>query len=127
MTNPTPNPNNGAGGAADAFTTREPVDPHVGWMDRLSRTKFGGVRATFANLCAVLEHHPLYRGRLWRNDMNMTAMIDSRPVTDADHLAAREWLSMPSDFELPASTTDVAKAIEHVAAKRASHPVREYL
>jgi predicted P-loop ATPase len=124
----TPPPNNGApGGAADAFATREPVDPHDGWMDRLTRTKFGDVRPTFSNLCAIFEHHSLYRGRLWLNDMNMVAMIDSRPVTDADYLEAREWVSSSVTFELNCATSEIAQAFERVASKRRCHPVQQFL
>lgn len=122
-----PPSNNAPRGAADAFTTRESVDPHDGWEDALARSKSGALRSLFSNLCAIIEHHPRYRGRLWLNEMNMTAMMDARPVTDADHLEAREWVSSPSTFEFAASLVDVAKAFERVAAKRPRHPVREYL
>lgn len=127
-TNPTPpNNNDELNGAADAFATREAVDSHEGWEDRLAYTKSGAVRALFSNVVAIIEHHPRYRGRLWLNEMNKAAMIDSRPVTDADYLEALEWVSSPTGYELPCSVNELARAFERVAAKRPSHPVRAFL
>ena len=82
-------------GAADAFATREPVDPHDGWTDRLERSKFGNVRATFANLCTIIEHDALTRGRLWRNEMDRGARLDRESITDVFLNTLRERYSRP--------------------------------
>jgi len=124
MTNPTPPNNNGA---ADAFATREPVDPHDGWEDRLERGKHGDVLARFANAVAIFENHPRYYRRIWQNEMGGVAMIDDRPVNDADLREAREWISSRATFGYELSMDATQHAIQRVAEKRSVHPVRAYL
>ena len=114
-------------GAADAFATREPVDPHDGWTDRLERSKFGNVRATFANLCTIIEHDALTRGRLWRNEMDRGARLDRESITDVFLNTLRERYSRPEPYGAEFATHEINSAVDLVASRRTRHPVREWL
>lgn len=114
-------------GAADAFATREAVDPHDGWTDRLERSKFGNVRPTFANLCAIIEHDSLTRGRLWRNEMDGGARLDRESITDVFLNTLRERYSRPEPYGAEFATHEINRAVDLIAARRSRHPVREWL
>lgn len=114
-------------GAADAFATREPVDAHDGWTDRLERSKFGNVRATFANLCAIIEHDALTREKLWRNEMDGGARLDRESITDVFLNTLRERYSRPEPYGAEFATHEINSAVDLVASRRTRHPVREWL
>ncbi len=94
------------------------------WMQRLAQTKDGKLRATFANVCAVLRHDARYR-TLAQNAMTRAPELDGQRVTDARLARIREEIEI--EYAFTPSADQVASAVLLVGTERERHPVREYL
>lgn len=111
--------------------------PHFGTMALLDKAdplrdkttgkvlRDGKPRAHLANVQTILEHDPVWRGRLEFCELRQRVTFDDVPVTDAMeadivHKLARTYGIVPT-------TTAVHEAISWAASKRRHHPVRFWL
>lgn len=94
------------------------------WTSKLSTTRQGQVRNTFANVCAILRHEPQY-ATLRLNEMTRAPEMDAARVNDAGLSSIREKIELRWQFSPGADA--VASAVMLVASERSYHPVREYL
>jgi len=94
------------------------------WLTKLSTTKQGAVRNTFANLCAILRHEEPY-ATLKLNAMTRSPELNAERVNDAGLSAIREKIELRWQFSPGADA--VASAVLLVASEKPHHPVRDYL
>jgi putative DNA primase/helicase len=65
--------------------------PEHPWRALLLLSK-EGARANIPNISLILSHHPHWQERFWWDDMTMTPMFDTRPLTDDDITRCAVWL-----------------------------------
>jgi hypothetical protein len=95
------------------------------WMLDLRRSDRGEIRPTFGNTVLLLSHDPGYSGRLKRDEMRGVVLLGAEEVTDAAISEIR--VDLEKRFEITPRDSDVAKAVELVAARNGFHPVRDFL
>ena len=106
-----------------------------GWKAKLRYDDNGALKLTLANLVAILNHHPDWRGALFYDEFSGDILKRKPPPypnvrlgewMDMDSSKTRVWLEEQFDFE-KLHTSLVDEAIAVVADLHAIHVIKEYL
>jgi predicted P-loop ATPase len=106
------------------------------WQEQLIVARGGEVKATAHNLMLILEHDEDVRNLFWLDEFaNRVRLLRDPPWTgfareefaDADATELCAWLGNPRRYSMPARADAVMMAVEAIARRAKSHPVRNYL
>jgi predicted P-loop ATPase/phage/plasmid primase-like uncharacterized protein len=106
----------------------------AGWKAKLRYDDNGALRPTLANLTAILNHHPDWRGVLFYDQFSGDTIKRRAPPvpnatlgewTDLDSRKTRVWLE--TQFDLEAGNDLVDDAVAVVSDQHAVHLVLDYL
>ena len=85
----------------------------------------GKPKGHLPNVQIVFEHDPLWAARFAWCELRQRVLLDGRPVEDSDEAEVVRQLARI--YSLTTTTPTVHEAIGWAAARRRSHPVREWL
>lgn len=120
-----------AGKKKRAAKGKKPSSPVVDWprdapwWGQVRLNDSGVPKNTIGNAALFLEFEAAYAGLLQWNEMSATVELAGAAITDPTVTGIRVHLER--DYLVSFSETDVMRAAELVAQKRAYHPVRQYL
>lgn len=116
------------------ITEEKPEDDDKSWMEGLEYNGKGHLACTIANMAAVLENAPEFKGKLWHDDFTgldrykgklpwpTDPSVDS--WTNADDSCLRKHMEKTYGLTGKEKLTD---ALTSVFANHRRHPIREYL
>jgi putative DNA primase/helicase len=126
---------------AGGYQHRNGDTPGQGTRAAFILSEKGRPRAIVANVLAILEEDPRWRGVLGYNEFIDEVMLLQRPpwtqddggpwvprpLTDTDGSEANAWMQRQAHYELYCATALVNEALDAYAARHPYHPVRDFL
>jgi hypothetical protein len=96
------------------------------WLEHLSLTAKGQIKATYANYVEILTYHPAWSGRLTYNSFTGTGCLDGLPLSDHAIGTVAHWFGITLACDLHHLGT-LQKAVHNVAAIVHFDPLLDYL
>ena len=106
------------------------------WQEQLIIGRGGEVKSTAHNLMLILEHDDELKNLFWLDEFaNRIGMLRDPPwrgfareeFSEADATELCAWLGNPRRYSMAARPEAVMQAVEAMARRAKSHPVRNYL